>query len=359
MSTFTDQSKQVRKGEELDILKLEDFLKRNLEGYYGPLSVEQFPSGFSNLTYLLKMGDRQMVLRRPPIGANIKSGHDMSREFTILSRLQPFYDKIPEPFLFCEDESIMGASFYIMERVEGVIMRASMPKEMVPDATKMSGIADALIETFAELHDVDYKKAGLADFGKPEGYIARQVDGWTKRYFKAKTDEIPAVESVALWLSENMPDPMPTCLIHNDFKYDNLVLDASDWKKVKAVLDWEMSTIGDPLMDLGTLLSYWVNPNDPPFMKQLNLSPTFLPGNPSRQEIVEKYAKKRGIQIESMTFYYVFGLFKLAVIAQQIYARYKKGFTKDERFAKLIEGVKACGAIANQAIVKNRLDDLF
>ncbi len=359
MSTYKDQSKQVRKGEELDIPKLEDFLRNNLEGYNGPLSVEQFPSGFSNLTYLLRSDDHQMVLRRPPFGANIKSGHDMSREFTVLSKLQSFYEKAPRPLLFCEDEAVMGASFYIMERVEGVILRAFMPKEMIPDAAKMKGIADAVIHTFAELHEVDYKQAGLADFGKPEGYILRQVEGWTRRYFKAKTDEVPAVENAAQWLAENTPNPTPATLIHNDFKYDNLVLDAEDWTKVEAVLDWEMATIGDPLMDLGTLLSYWVNPNDPPFMKQLNLSPTFLPGNPSRQEIVEQYAQKRGMRIENMTFYYAFGLFKLAVIAQQIYARYKKGFTKDERFAKLIDGVKACGAIANQAIVKNRLDDLF
>lgn len=356
---MNDKATKVRKGEELNSHKLAIYLQEHLGNLSGNLSIEQFPGGFSNLTYLLKMGASEMVLRRPPFGANIKSAHDMGREFTILSKLFPVYSKVPKPLLYCEDESLLGSPFYVMQRVEGVILRSKMPKEMIPDAKTMKGVSNAFMDTFAELHKVDYQQADLSDFGRPEGYVQRQVSGWTKRYFKAKTDEVADIEATALWLAQNIPTSSKTALIHNDFKYDNLILDSNDWTKVLAVLDWEMSTIGDPLMDLGTMLSYWVNPNDPPFMQQLNLSPTTIPGNPARGELIEMYAQKSGNDIQNVTFYYIFGLFKLAVIIQQIYTRYKKGHTKDERFVKLIDGVFGCGMITKQVIQKGRVDDLF
>ncbi len=357
--TWADQSTDIRKGEELQLAQLEKYLIEQIEGASGALVVEQFPSGFSNLTYLLKLGDLELVLRRPPFGAKIKSAHDMGREYKILHALSKSYSKAPRPYLYCEEESVIGAPFYVMERVQGVILRSKMPKEMQPDAATMGGIANGLIDTFVELHDVDYKAVGLGDLGKPEGYVERQVVGWTKRYFKSKTDEIPMLEKAAEWLSANMPKESSASLIHNDFKYDNVVLDLKDWTNVIAVLDWEMSTLGDPLMDLGTTLGYWVNQSDPAWMQMLALSPTVLPGNPSRTDIVQRYAEKSGRDVDNIVFYYVFGVFKIAVIAQQIYYRYKHGHTQDKRFASLIEAVKGLGGVALQAAQKQKLDNLF
>ena len=356
---WIDRAVEVRKGEELDVEKLVPILKNEL-GFEGDhIVVEQFPSGFSNLTYQLRFGDKEYVLRRPPFGAKIKSGHDMGREFTILKNLKKVYSKVPQPLYYTEDENIIGSPFYIMEKVEGIILRSKMPKEMTPDKAAMSGIANAFVMEFSALHTVDLKSAGLSDLGKPEGYIERQIKGWTKRYFNSKTDEIPSVEGVAKWLIEKMPPDSGNALIHNDYKYDNLVLDPNDWTNVVAILDWEMSTLGDPLMDLGTSLGYWINHNDPDFMKQMSLNPTMSEGNPTRGELVEMYVKASGHDISDIVFYYVYGLFKIAVIIQQIYFRYQKGLTQDTRFANLIHMVKGCGNIARQAIDKKAIDYLF
>jgi aminoglycoside phosphotransferase (APT) family kinase protein len=356
---WIDRATDVRKGEELNNENLSRLLKKELGLEGGELVVEQFPGGFSNLTYLLRFGEVEYVLRRPPVGAKIKSGHDMGREYKILHNLKKVYSKVPQTLFYTEDENIIGASFYIMEKVKGVILRSKMPNEMIPDENTMSGIAKAFVDNFTALHSVDFRSAGLSDLGKPEGYVERQIKGWTKRYFNAKTDEISAVESVAKWLLENMPSESGNALIHNDYKYDNLVLDTNDWTNILAVLDWEMSTLGDPLMDLGTSLGYWINHNDPNFMLQMKLSPTTLPGNPKRGDLVKMYANSSGRDISNVVFYYVYGLFKIAVIIQQIYFRYQKGLTQDERFANLIHAVKSCGTIANQAINKSAIDDLF
>jgi aminoglycoside phosphotransferase (APT) family kinase protein len=299
------------------------------------------------------------VLRRPPFGANIKSAHDMAREYQILSRLYPVWDKVPRPVLYCDDEAVIGAPFYLMERVNGVILRPRMPEEMIPPPAIMAGIADGLIDTLVELHALDYRAAGLADFGRPEGYVERQIKGWTQRYHRAKTDEIPEMEQVAEWLNVHVPVESTASIIHNDYKYDNLVLDADDWTRVIAVLDWEMATLGDPLMDLGTSIAYWVDPGDPEVMQQLRLSPTNLPGNPSRAEVVERYAARSGRDVSNIVFYYTYGLFKVAVIVQQIYYRYRKGHTKDPRFANLNFAVQMCGTFAWQAVQKKRIDNLF
>lgn len=359
MSDWIDPSVAVRKGEELDISSLEKYLQQVLPEAEGPLVVEQFPRGFSNLTYLLRVGELQLVLRRPPFGANIKTAHDMSREHRILSRLSKRWAKAPKPMAYCEDESVIGAPFYIMERVEGVILRPTMPEAMMPDPRTMAGIADALVDTFVELHDIDFKAVGLGDLGKPEGYVERQITGWTKRYFNAKTEEVPELEKTAAWLADNLPSEQDTALIHNDFKYDNLVLDPDDWTRVIAVLDWEMATLGDPLMDLGTSIGYWINNSDPDIMRQFKLSPTTLPGNPTRADVVERYARKSGRDVSNIVFYYAYGMFKIAGIAQQIYYRYKKGYTQDPRFANLNFVVQMCGMTAWQAIQKQRIDDLF
>jgi aminoglycoside phosphotransferase (APT) family kinase protein len=359
LNTWNDKSTAVRKGEELQMENLHSYLMQFF-ATSGELSVTQFPSGYSNLTYLLHFAKTEYVLRRPPIGANIKSGHDMKREYDILTALKPNYGKVPAPILYCGDEAILGCPFYLMERVEGVILRAKMPIEMIPDKDLMRGISNSFVDTFVNLHGLDVKEIGLEDFGRPEGYMQRQIEGWTKRYYKSKTHEIPKIEAAAKWLGNNMPkEPKNYSLIHNDFKYDNLVLDPQDWTTVNAVLDWEMATIGNPLMDLGTTLGYWVNPDDPEFMKALNLTPTPLPGNLSREEVVHQYSLKSGQGAHDIIFYYVYGLFKIAVIIQQIYFRYKKGFTQDQRFAKLIDGVNLLGEVAHMAISKKRLDNLF
>ena len=359
MSEWIDKPKSVREGESLNEEKLLEVLLANVPGLSGEIKVTQFPGGFSNLTYLIEVGDAEYVLRRPPFGAQVKSGHDMGREYKILSALNPHFPKAPRAVYYTEDESVLGAPFYLMERVKGVILRAKMPKEMQPDAAKMSDIASSLLHTLVELHQVDYQAAGLSDLGKPDGYIERQIKGWTKRYLDAKTDDVPQLEKAAHWLSENKPDQNRSTLIHNDFKYDNVVLNSEDWTQVIAVLDWEMTTLGDPLMDLGTSMGYWVNANDPDFMRQLNLTPTHLPGNPTRGEFLHQYASATGSEVGDGVFYYVFGLFKIAVIVQQIYYRHQKGLTNDPRFAKLIDAVRGMGTIAMQAIDKKKIDDLF
>ena len=359
MTDWTDRSTSIREGEELDLAGLRAYLAEQLPAEQGELTVEQFPSGYSNLTYLLRLGARQLVLRRPPFGANIKSAHDMSREYRILTQLHPRWNKVPAPVLYCADEAVLGAPFYLMERVQGVILRPKMPEDMVPAPPAMGGIADGLVDTLVELHGLDYRAAGLADFGRPEGYVGRQIKGWAKRYRAARTDEIPEMEQVAEWLGGHLPPESAASIIHNDYKYDNLVLDAGDWTRVIAVLDWEMATLGDPLMDLGTSIAYWVDPQDPEIMQELRLSPTTLPGNPTRAEVVERYAVRSGRDVSNIVFYYAYGLFKVAVIVQQIYYRYQKGHTQDPRFANLNFAVRMCGAFAWQAVQKGRIDKLF
>jgi len=358
-SAWIDQPATVRADEELNAETLAAYLQSQLPDLSGPLTVTQFPTGFSNLTYLLKIGGRELVLRRPPFGANIKGGHDMDREHTILSHLHRVYPKVPQAQLYCADESVLGAPFYIMERVTGVILRVTFPDEAIPSPELMRRIADSLIDNLAQLHAVDYEAAGLGNLGKPGGYVRRQIEGWTRRYHNAQTDDLPDVERMAAWLAENMPLESGAALIHNDYKYNNLILHPDDWSQIIAVLDWEMSTLGDPLMDLGSTLGYWIEPNDPPAMQYLKFSPSHWPGNPSREQLVQRYAQTSGRDVSNIVFYYVYGLFKLAVIIQQIYRRYRLGYTKDQRFAELDQVVRLCGQIATQAIDKNRINGLF
>ena len=356
-----DRATAVRAGEELDAERLGAYLADRLDLDDG-LTIEQFPSGFSNLTYLLRSGARGYVLRRPPFGSKVETAHDMGREFRVLSGLYPVWPKVPRPLLNCDDETVIGAPFYVMERVEGVILRPQMRSEEAPPTAEMARVAGALVGTLADLHAVDPHAAGLGDFGKPAGYVARQVAGWAKRYERAETDDIPAMRRAATWLADHQPasaEAASAALIHNDYKYDNLVLDPRDLGRVAAVLDWEMATLGDPLMDLGTSLGYWVDPDDPPVLRKLRLSPTDLPGNPRRVEVAEAYSRASGRDLGDLVFYYVFGLFKIAVIAQQIYYRFDQGLTRDARFAMLIHGVRALARSAVQAIDRGRVDRLY
>lgn len=351
-----DQAVNIRNGEELDKQKLTAYLKDKLIEFEGELQIKQFPGGFSNLTYLIVVKNQEYVLRKPPLGANIKSAHDMRREFKVLSLLEPVYDKIPKPILFCEDEDIIDSPFYLMERVKGIILRNRIPNGLELTSDHFRKLSVRTIENLVDLHKLELEKSNLISLGKPKGYVKRQVQGWSERYFRAETDDIRAMNFTVEWMENNTPVDFTIAFLHNDYKYDNLVLDV-DSLEIKAVLDWEMATVGDPLMDLGTTLAYWVEKGEHPALQQFNL--TWMEGNLTRQEVIEKYAELRGVNLEEVLFYYVFGCFKLAVIGQQIYARYKKGFTKDERFAGLIHVVKACGKNAENAIKFNRINNFY
>jgi aminoglycoside phosphotransferase (APT) family kinase protein len=356
---LNDKSRAVREGEELPNERLLAYLSAHLTELEGPLLVEQFPAGFSNLTYLLRAGDRELVLRRPPVGAKIKTAHDMSREYRILSHLHPVYKKVPRPLLFCEDVEILGAPFYVMERVTGIILRAQAPRGIDLSPELMRGLSEAFVENLAEIHEVDYEGAGLGDLGSPQGYVKRQVEGWTKRYFNARTDDVPSIEQLADWLAQHLPpDSEKASLIHNDYKYDNLVLSPQDLTRVVAVLDWEMATIGDPLMDFGTSLGYWVETTDPEEWQRYGFGLTSLPGSFTRRELLDRYTKCTSRRLDDPVFYFAYGLLKIAVIVQQIYFRYQKGLTRDPRFAQLGELVKACGNLAQRAIELKRIDQL-
>lgn len=356
---WIDKATTVRQGEELDERELKDYLQAQLpELDTSGLEVKQFPSGHSNLTYLLQLDERELVLRRPPFGAKIATAHDMQREYHILSHLVAVYPKVPRPLVYCEDPAVIGAPFYIMERLQGVILRSAAPKGLKLTASQMRLLSENFIDNLVEIHQLGYQAAGLGDLGHPEGYVRRQIEGWTRRYHNARTDDIPEIIRVADWLSENMPEEVGASMIHNDYKYDNLVLNPEQLSQIVGVLDWEMATIGDPLMDLGTSLGYWVDPDDPPQLQSMAFGLTALPGNLNRRQLAERYAQKSGLDLKNLTFYYVYALFKIAVIVQQIYARYKAGFTHDERFATLIFVVQLLGKLAVQAIDKNRIDNL-
>ena len=350
-------NQEVRKGEELPAVKLKQFLQENhlIGSIESELFVKQFTHGYSNLTYLLSIENKEYVLRKPPIGA-IKRGHDMSREFKVQSAVQKEFSKVPKMFAYTDDAAVLGSEFYIMEKVEGIILNFKEAKKRAIPANDYKTIANTWLDTFTELHQLDYDAIGLTNLGKPEGYVERQVTNWGKQYLKAATKDVPSAEKVMQWMQENQPKNYQHCLIHNDYKYDNVVFKDNSWKEITAVLDWEMATLGDPLMDLGTSLGYWTLASDHDFVKQGIPSPTIFEGNPMRSEIVASYAKKSGRDIHNMVFYYVFGLFKIAVIAQQIYYRYSKGLTSDPRFANLDKAAELCCNLALKSIKTNSID---
>ena len=350
MNSKLDASRPPRAGEELDLARLEPYLRDHLPQMNGPLEVEQFPSGFSNLTYLLRAGDFELVLRRPPFGNRVKSAHDMGREYRVLSKLHPIYPPAPEPYLYCDDDEVLGAPFYVMERRRGIILRRTLPPGLELPPVLAGRLSEAFIDQMAALHRLDWQAAGLADLGKPEGYVERQVQGWTQRYLKAQTDSWKELDQAAAWLHGNLPETSRAGLVHNDYKYDNVVLDAHDVTRIVAVLDWEMCTVGDPLMDLGATLAYWVEADDPAELRAAAFGPTALPGSWTRRQLVDHYARQTGFDVADMTFYYVFGLYKLAVIVQQIYYRFFKGHTQDPRFAQLNQMVGLLGRIAARTL---------
>jgi aminoglycoside phosphotransferase (APT) family kinase protein len=352
MSGATVDTVAMRPGEEVNAEALRDWLGEkspSLVPAGTQVHVRQYAAGFSNLTYEVVLhgehGDRAYVLRRPPRGVTAGGGaHDVQREFTILSVLHPLGVPVPRPVANCPDAQVIGAPFYLMERVEGTILRGAPPAWLVGDPTalpaRMEAVSRLFVDTMVTLHAVPVRETPLAALGRGEGYVRRQVQGWTSRWAKSRTHAVPAMDAVAAWLDANQPAEQGAVLVHNDFKLDNLVLDER-LDRVKAILDWEMATIGDPLMDLGTALAYWVEPDDAPIFRSLGLGITALPGSWSRSRLVQEYAARSTRDVAEVAFYLTFGLFKVAVIAQQIYARHVQGLTADPRFAKLGAVVEA------------------
>lgn len=345
-----NDTKPIRQGEELNEVNLQEFLRENLGAKSDEIVIEQFPAGSSNLTYCVRIGAEEYVLRRPPFGNQVKSAHDMKREFDVLSRLSKVYKPAPKPLIYCANETITGAEFYLMERRRGLIIRGKSPVSLENSPELQRKVCESFIENLVNLHLLDYKKIGLGDLGKPEGYAQRQIEGWTKRYFNAKTDEHTALETAIEWLNANLPNSTGASLVHNDYKFDNVMLNPENLTEITAVLDWEMTTVGEPLMDLGTSLGYWMSKDVGDEMLSMPFNPRVLMENWTRAELVEIYAEKSGSDVSEMLFYYVFGTFKIAVIAQQIYFRFYKGFTGDKRFATFNHFVHALGKIALHAI---------
>ncbi len=339
--TVIDKATTIREGEEFDLKSIETFLKDSIKDLSGNLVVKQYPAGFSNLTYLIEVGDRKLVLRRPPFGTKAKTAHDMSREYRILSALHKYFPYCPEPLAYSEDESIIGTPFYVMDRIEGIILRKELPSGLSFSPSEMRELCFNMYDVLIKLHSLDYKKIGLNTLGNPKGYIKRQVEGWSKRYRAARTPDAPDFEKVMEWLDENQPtDCSQPSLIHNDYKFDNVVLDPNNPVKIIGVLDWEMATIGDPLMDLGGSMAYWTDSSDSEELQLIRLMPSHIEGALSREEIISYYGHQRDISIGDFTFYQCCNMFRVATIAQQIYYRYYHGQTKDERFATLISIVQ-------------------
>jgi aminoglycoside phosphotransferase (APT) family kinase protein len=333
----------IRKGEELDFHALEKYLRLHLKEVFPQdldsfdIEFRQFPGGHSNLTYLIHIGPHEFVLRRPPFGPVAPTAHDMPREYKLLAAINPVFNLAPRPYLLCEDSSIIGVPFYLMERRRGFVIRREMPPEIEDSLDLRLRISQSLVDTLARLHQVDIYSTGLASLGKPVGFVTRQVRGWADRWQRAKTSEVAEIDRIIGWLNERIPpepdESSPATLVHNDFKLDNVMLDLADPARIVAVLDWEMCTVGDPLVDLGILLCYWPEKNDVEARRDSISSVTTEPGWMTRAEIIRRYAQKTGRDVSGIKFYEVFAIFKIAVVIQQIYFRYVRGQTRDERFA--------------------------
>lgn len=355
MTVPLDSATAVREGETLDLQALDAYLSTVLPELGGELRLEQFPSGYSNLTYLLKKGQHELVLRRPPFGAQVKSGHDMQREFTVLSGLEGAYPHAPRPLTLCTDHDVLGCDFYVMERRRGLIVRNALPEALRGDPPLFGRMCEAVVEGLAQLHAVDLQATGLDTLDRGPDYVERQVEGWLRRLGKAKTSELPDFDTIGAWLRSQMPAEQPHTLVHNDYKFDNVMLDPAEPTRIVGVLDWEMCTVGDPMMDLGTTLGYWTEPGDDPAWQAMGLTPTASPGALTRAQVAARYGETAGRDVSDALYYYVFGVMKIGVIVQQIYFRYAQGYTKDPRFSKLDAVVAALGRMGAQAIDRGSL----
>ncbi len=332
MAKVQDLERPQRSGEELDLERLMPWLNQHVPGINGTPTITQFSGGASNWTYRLQFSDKDLILRRAPTGKKAAGAHNMPREYQIQKRLKPFFPYVPKMIAVCDDASVLGSSFYLMERLIGIIPRKNFPGPYEWDPELIRKLCYSFWDTFIELHQVDPTEAGLKELGKGAGYIERQIGGWNKRYADAKTWNVPSGKKVMRWLAQNMPREERLCLIHNDFRLDNVVLNPNDRSEIIGVLDWELSTIGDPLMDLGCSMAYWVEANDDFFIKSMRRQPSNVQGMLTRKEVITYYSQKTGKTIDDFRFYRVYGLFRLAGIIQQIYYRYSKGYTKNKAF---------------------------
>ena len=332
--TLVDQPGELRGEDSFDTAAVHEWLASHVDGLTGLPEVRQYPGGASNLTYLLRYPDRELILRRPPVGRKAASAHDMKREFRVQRQLRPVFPYVANVLALCEDEAVLGSDFYVMERLKGIVLRRDLPAGMALPPERARALALGAIDRLIELHQVDPEAAGLGDLGKGAGYVERQVRGWSERFRAARTDNVPAFTEVMDWLADNMPGDARICIIHNDYRFDNLVLDP-ETLAVVGILDWEMSTLGDPLMDLAGTLTYWIQADDDDMALLSRKTATHLPGMPTRKEIVDYYCDQTGLRIADWRFYEVFGAFRLAVIMQQIYYRYHHGQTHNPAFKEL------------------------
>lgn len=344
-SKVLDRAGSVRTGEELDTASFRQWLREHYSdmqqhSWVSPDMLQdepvvtQYSGGASNWTYCLSYPGKELILRRAPAGTKAKGAHDMGREFKLQQALKPVYSYVPQMLAFCEDETVIGAEFYLMEKLTGVIPRKNLPKDIEADPISINQMCKSVLDCLIELHSVDYQSAGLGHIGKGAGYVERQIEGWIGRYEKAKTWNVTSGKSVIQWLRQNMPTKERICIIHNDFRFDNVVLDPEDITHVLGILDWEMATLGDPMMDLGNTLAYWVEPKDDFLAQMMRRQPTHLSGMLTREEVIDYYCQKMGFEKSDFTFYEAYGLFRLAVIVQQIYYRYHHKQTRNPAYKR-------------------------
>lgn len=344
MTAVPDQARAVRDEDAFDVARVDAFLKQHIADLTGTPTVKQFPGGASNLTYLLSYPDRELVLRRPPRGAKAKSAHDMLREARVMDALKPSYPRVPAILARCDDAAVIGQDFYVMERLSGTILRRDLPPGLGLDRDGVRKLCLGFVDRLIELHQVDITRSGLGALGKGEGYIARQVAGWGERWRQAATEGSDPCEDVLAWLEANQPShDNASCVIHNDYRFDNVVLSPDNPLDIIGVLDWEMATIGDPLMDLGGSLAYWVQADDDPVLQSFRRQPTHEPGMLARAEVIAYYGERSGWDVSRFGFYEVFGLFRLMVIIQQIYRRFALGQTSNPQFAGFGDAARYMG----------------
>ncbi|WP_155592275.1 phosphotransferase family protein [Lysinibacillus cavernae] len=346
------ETMQVRASESLDVVKLQYFLESHFpELPQGNLEISQFSAGHSNLTYCLKISDFEVVLRRPPLGPVAKKAHDMKREFTILSALHPFLKTVPKPYVYVEDRDIIGSDFFLMERKKGIVLDTHFPKGTNATEELARQLSEKMVDSLVALHAIPYQETPLKDMVKPDGFMERQVHGWIERYEKAKTAEHEEVSALTEWLKNHLPSSSKATIIHYDFKLNNAMF-SQDYSEMIGLFDWEMTTVGDPLADIGVAMSYWMQADDPKMLIHALGEPpiTVLPGFYTRQQFIQRYAEKSGRDVKDIQYYCTFAYFKLAVICQQIYYRYVKGQTQDDRFAQMDKMVTALIQQASKSI---------
>lgn len=344
-----DDTIAIRPDEGFDQARLHAYLRGRLPAAEQGLRVRQFGGGAANLTYLLDFEGQEYVLRRPPLGPVAAAAHDMQREYSVLSVLHRAFAPAPPALLFCADAAVIGAPFFVMARRRGIVVRRSLPAVFAPFPAAPQQISVALIDALADLHAVDYAAIGLSALGKPEGFIARQIEGWQRRWQAAKHEDLAAMDAVYAWLRAHQPPSPPPTLVHNDYKLDNIMLDPADPGRIIAIFDWDMCTLGDPLSDLGALLTYWTEPDDPPALQAMAMMPVGDPRFFTRAALVQRYAAVTGRDVSHIRFYHALGLFRVTVILAQIYIRYLRGQTQDQRFVFLGQLIPLAAQAAHDA----------